>query len=123
MTKTDDAGRVHQVMAGFIVWLSTQRVPTLRRARLHQSTARYLRWRAHTPQAILEEPSFGEWRYYSWLRLLGADEDELAAAREALALLRRYRAKDVLSAVVEAPVGPGPAADDQRGKGTWSQII
>jgi hypothetical protein len=117
-----NATRVHQVMAGFIVWLSTQRVPTCRRADLHQATARFLWWRVGEPQAVPEELSFEEWRYYSWLGEVGAREAELATAREALALLRRYSGEDLISAIIRGAPDPALAADEDD-KDAWSDAM
>lgn len=122
MTELDSAARVHQVMAGFIVWLSTQRVPTCRRANLYQATARFLWWRVSEPPAAVEELSFEEWRYYSWLCEVGAREAELATAREALALLRRYSGEDLVSAIIRGAPDPVLAADEGD-KEAWSDAM
>lgn len=109
MTEIDNAHRVHQVMAGFSVWLSAQGVPACRPASVRQATARFQRWRLNEAQAGFGEPSFDEWRHYSWLRQEGAREDELATAREALALLRRYVREDFVMAIAPGPPSVPPA--------------
>jgi hypothetical protein len=78
---------VESTVAGFIVWLARQRSPLNDRHQCPDILERFLRWRQDQRD---QGNSATEDAYYTQLNRCGANEAQVAEARAAIELFRRY---------------------------------
>ena len=76
-------------MAGFIVWLSRQRVPDVRRYRTHDEIDRFLRWCNVRPGGRVN-PRAAAWNYLTEMRAAGLSEVMVADIWSAIGLFLDY---------------------------------
>ncbi|MGQ0482040.1 MAG: hypothetical protein ACT4O0_13600 [Pseudonocardia sp.] len=78
------------VMAGFIVWLASRRVPRAQRYVAHAEIERFLRWCDSAPERTLDGRRDAAWCYLAELRGGGAGAAELRVTWAALELLTTF---------------------------------